>query len=152
MNAIRAEELSRGRRVAAFLVLMVFEFFYGLSWNTVDVLRPQIRAALGLTLTQAGTAYSAQSLGALVGAVVLGQLADHLGRRRTLFVIVIGYAVCGGLGAVVASYPQLLAQRFALGCCWAASFPCRSRRIWGCSPTGFAASWRHWVRVPTTCR
>ena len=123
MRATRAEELPLGRRVAAFAVLMVFEFFYGWSWNTVDVLRPQIRAALELTLTQAGTAYSAQSLGALVGAVVLGQLADHHGRRRTLVAIVAGYAVCGGLGAVVASYPQLLAQRFGLGFFLGGIFP-----------------------------
>ena len=51
---------------------MIAEFFYGWSWNTVDVLRPQIRESLGLTLTRAGSAYTAQSLGALVGAIFLG--------------------------------------------------------------------------------
>ena len=51
-------------------LLMIFEFFYGWSWNTVDVLRPQIREALDLSLTQAGSMYTAQSLGALIGATV----------------------------------------------------------------------------------
>lgn len=111
------------RRWIAFVFLMSAEFFYGWSWNTVDVLRPQIRDSLGLTLTQAGSAYTAQSLGALVGAVVLGQIADRFGRRRTLFYIIAGYGICGGLGALVGSYPQLLGQRFLLGFFLGGIFP-----------------------------
>ena len=111
------------RRWIAFVFLMSAEFFYGWSWNTVDVLRPQIRDSLGLTLTQAGSAYTAQSLGALVGAIILGQIADRFGRRRTLFFVIAGYGVCGGLGALVGSYPQLLLQRFLLGFFLGAIFP-----------------------------
>lgn len=121
--AIRAEDLPAARRWGAFAFLMVAEFFYGWSWNTVDVLRPQIRDQLGLTLTQAGSAYTAQSIGALIGAVVLAQVADRFGRRRTLFWVIAGYAVMGGLGTVVSSYLQMLAQRFALGFFLGAIFP-----------------------------
>ena len=102
---------------------MFAEFFYGWSWNTVDALRPEIRASLGLTLTEAGSMYTAQSLGALVGAVVLGQVADRFGRRQTLFFVIAGYGLCGGLGTLVASYAQLLAQRFFLGFFLGAIFP-----------------------------
>ena len=72
MVMMRAEDLPAWRRWIAFGFLMVAEFFYGWTWNTVDVLRPQIRESLDLTLTQAGSAYTAQSLGALAGAVILG--------------------------------------------------------------------------------
>ena len=119
----RAEDISAVRRWTAFGFLMLAEFFYGWSWNTVDILRPQIRTELGLTLTQAGSSYSAQSIGALVGAVVLAQIADRVGRRRTLFVVIAGYGLFGGLGALVTSYPMLLAQRFALGFFLGAIFP-----------------------------
>lgn len=120
---IRAESLPLSRRAGAFLFLMVAEFFYGWSWNTVDVLRPQLRAELGLTLTEAGSAYSAQSAGALLGAVILGQVADRFGRRNTLFWIIVGYAVFGAAGTIVSSYPQLLVQRFLLGVSLGGIFP-----------------------------
>jgi MFS family permease len=123
MEVTRAEDVPLSRRVIAFAVLMIFEFFYGWSWNTVDVLRPQIRESLGLTLTQAGSTYTAQSIGAMVGAILLGMLADQWGRRRTLFWVVVGYSVFGALGTVVSSYPALLAQRFLLGFFLGAIFP-----------------------------
>lgn len=119
----RAEDIPFARRVAAFCFLMFADFFYGWSWNTVDVLRPDIRAGLGLTLTQASLMYTAQSAGALVGAVVIGQLADRLGRRNALVGIMVGYSCLLAAGAIVADLPQLLAQRFLLGTCLGGVFP-----------------------------
>ena len=47
-----APPLSRGRRMAIFAALMIGEFLYGWAWNSVDVLRPFQRSALGLTLVR----------------------------------------------------------------------------------------------------
>ncbi|KQR83311.1 MFS transporter [Sphingomonas sp. Leaf343] len=118
-----AFEHTLARRVTAFAFLLVAEFFYGWAWNTVDVLRPFLRDSLGLSLTQAGSAYSAQGAGALIGAIAFGQLADRLGRRNMLVAIMIGYGTMLIAGAAVASYPQLLLQRFALGLFLGGSFP-----------------------------
>ena len=119
----RAEDLSLTRRIVAFAFFMIADFFYGWSWNTVDVLRPDIRAALHLTLTQAGSMYSAQGAGALVGAVIIGQLADRLGRRNALFGIMVGYGLALGWGAFVHSYVEVVAQRFVLGLFLGGVFP-----------------------------
>jgi MFS family permease len=120
---MRAEDIPRSRRALAFLLLMIFEFFYGWSWNTVDVLRPQFRAQMGLTLTEAGSAYTAQSLGALIGAIAFGALADRFGRRPMLFAIVLGTAAAAAAGALVHSYAMLLVQRFVLGLFLGGNFP-----------------------------
>ena len=111
------------RRLFAFSFLLTAEFFYGWAWNTVDVLRPFLRRSLGLSLTQAGSAYSAQGAGALIGAIVLGQLADRFGRRNMLVVVMMGYGLMLLAGVAVGSYVTLLAQRFALGLFLGGSFP-----------------------------
>ena len=119
----RAEDIPFGRRVLAFAFLMVFDFYYGWSWNTADVLRPDIRAALDLELAEAALMYTAQSGGALVGAVLIGQLADRLGRRNAMFGIMVGYSVALLAGAYVTTLTQLLSQRFVLGVFLGGVFP-----------------------------
>ncbi|GAA3760376.1 MFS transporter [Terriglobus aquaticus] len=111
------------RRLVAFGFLLIAEFFYGWAWNTVDVLRPLFRASLGLTLTQAGSAYSAQGAGALIGAISIGQLADKLGKRNMLVVVMAGYGALLLAGTLVHSYVGLLLQRFVLGLFLGGSFP-----------------------------
>jgi len=133
---LRAEDIPVSRRTLAFILLMIFEFFYGWSWNTVDVLRPQIREDLGLSLTAAGSAYTAQSLGALIGAVGFGVLADKIGRRRVLFGIVLGTAVAAAAGAFVQSYAMLMVQRFVLGLFLGANFPVLIAAYMGLFPSG----------------
>lgn len=113
--------LSRG--IVAFAFLMVAEFFYSWAWNSVDVLRPYIRESLGLSLTEAGSGYSAQGAGALIGAVVMGQLADRFGRRKMLAVVMVGYGLTLVAGTFVSSYVAYLADRFVLGLFMGGIFP-----------------------------
>ena len=110
-----ADELSLARRLSILLLLLATEFFYGWAWNTVDVLRPFLRTTLDLSLVQAGSLYSAQGSGALIGGIVMGQLADRFGRRLMLAAVVIGYGATLIAGTLVPNYPALLAQRFLLG-------------------------------------
>ena len=120
---VRAEDVPLRRRVLAFAFLLAADFFYGWAWNTVDLLRPFIRDSLHLSLSQAGSMYSAQGAGALIGAIGFGQLADRLGRRNMLAVVLAGYGASLLSGVAVTSYLQVLAQRFVLGLFLGGIFP-----------------------------
>jgi MFS family permease len=120
---IDARNLTVGRRVAALAFLLVAYFFYAWSWNTVDILRPYIKESLGLTDLQAGSSYTLQSAGAIFGAVVMGQVADKIGRRNALVISMFGYG-SGLLGALLVSdYTGLIVQRLYLGFFMGSMFP-----------------------------
>ncbi len=114
-NPIRAEDIPLARRVAAFALILLGYVFYSFAWNTVDTLRPYIREAAGLSMQQAGFLYSAQSLGALAGALLIGQLADRFGRRLLLVVITAGYGLALLAGVAAQGFAALLTQRLVLG-------------------------------------
>jgi MFS family permease len=116
-------DLPLARRLLILALLLCSEFLYGWAWNTVDVLRPFFRSSIHLTLLQAGSAYSAQGAGALIGALILGQLADRFGRRNVLAGLIFGYGLALLAGAIVGSYLELLAQRFILGLFLGGVFP-----------------------------
>lgn len=123
LGHVRAEDLSNARRGVALTYLASAYVFYAWAWNSVDVLRPYIAADLRLTLPEAGSLYSAQALGALMGAVVNGQLADRFGRRRALMAVMVGYGLMLVSGAFVASYAQVLAQRGVMGFFMGSMYP-----------------------------
>jgi MFS family permease len=120
---IRAHDFSQARRFGALAFLLVAYFFYAWSWNTVDILRPYIKESLKLTDLQAGSSYTLQSIGAIIGALVMGQIADKIGRRNALVISMIGYG-CGLLSALlVTSYTGLIFQRIGLGFFMGSMFP-----------------------------
>lgn len=114
-TACRAEDLSAVRRWLIFAALMAPYVFYAFCWNTENFLRPYMAESLGLTKEQVSAFYSAQALGALIGAVVLSQLADRFGRRRVLVTVVVGFGTAA-LGVVlVHDYVTALLQRLVMG-------------------------------------
>jgi MFS family permease len=118
-----ARTMSSGRRIAALSFVLVAYFFYAWSWNTVDILRPYIQEDLGLTLTQSGSLYTLQSIGAIVGAVVMGQVADKIGRRNALVISMVGYGSGLLFALLVTSYFGLIFQRIYLGFFMGSMFP-----------------------------
>ena len=111
------------KRIAALGFLLIAYFFYAWSWNTVDILRPYIMDSLDLTLTQSGSLYTLQAIGAILGAVIMGQVADKLGRRNALVISMIGYGGFLLCGLAVTSYVMLIGQRLGLGFFLGSMFP-----------------------------
>jgi len=89
--------------------------FYAFCWNTENFLRPYMAESLRLTKEQVSAFYSAQALGALIGAIVLSQVADRYGRRRTYTGLTVGFGAAAIAALFVDSYAQALLQRFVMG-------------------------------------
>lgn len=125
MNAamIDARAIPIPKRIAALGFLLVAYFFYAWSWNTVDILRPYIKDSLGLTLTQSGSLYTLQSIGAIAGAVIMGQVADKIGRRNALVISMFGYGSLLLAALLVTDYFGLIFQRIGLGFFMGSMFP-----------------------------
>jgi MFS family permease len=111
------------RRVGSFAFILTAYFFYAWSFNTVDILRPYIADDMGIGIQDVSYIYTAQSLGALIGAIINAQLADRFGRRNALFIVMICFGLSLAAGALVVDYQQLLLQRFALGYFTGSMFP-----------------------------
>jgi MFS family permease len=123
LQMIDAKDIALTRRIAALAFLLVAYFFYAWSWNTVDILRPYIKDSLGLTDLTAGSAYTIQSAGAIVGAVVMGQIADKIGRRNALVISMFGYGGFLLAALLVTDYKTLVMQRTGLGFFMGSMFP-----------------------------
>ncbi len=118
-----ARDIPLSRRAISLIFLLAGYFFYAWSWNTVDILRPYIRDSLALSLTQSGSLYTVQSIGAIAGAIIMGQVADKMGRRNALVISMLGYGSGLLAGLAVASYWQLVGQRIYLGFFMGSMFP-----------------------------
>jgi MFS family permease len=115
MPARRAEDLTAGRRWLVFGAIMAPYVFYAFCWNTENFLRPYMAEAMALSRAQVASFYTLQAFGALLGAVVLSQLADRHGRRNVLGLVAAGFGLAA-LGIVfVHDFATALAQRFVMG-------------------------------------
>lgn len=69
----------------------------------------------GLTIPQEGLVTTMVVLGQICGALGGGVLADAIGRKKSMVLILIGYALFALLGATAVSLPILLVARLLLG-------------------------------------
>lgn len=103
--------------------LLVLQFLYSWCWSSSDVLRPMFRRLYGLSLAEAGSAYSAQVTGALVGALLIGWMQHHAGRKLSLALVGCGCGLSLAAGSLVGSLAGLVVQRTMLGLFMGAVFP-----------------------------
>ena len=98
-----------------FAVLMTPYVFYAFLWNTENFLRPYIAESLALSKTEVAAFYTLQALGALIGSLILPQIADRFSRRNVYSAITIGFG-CAALSITfVETYSDALLQRFVMG-------------------------------------
>jgi sugar porter (SP) family MFS transporter len=104
------------RRLDVITVVATFGgLLFGYDTGVINGALDPMVADLGLTPATEGLVASSLLVGAAIGALLCGRLADRVGRRRTLVVLAVVF-FAGALGSVVApSFEVMAATRFVLG-------------------------------------
>ena len=90
-------------------------FFDGFDLSLVGVSLPKIAEFLDSTPAALGVAMSTGNVGALIGALVLGMLADRFGRKRMLLFSAFTFGIFTLAIAYIQSVEQLVLLRFIAG-------------------------------------
>ncbi|MGD9162378.1 MAG: MFS transporter [Desulfobacteraceae bacterium] len=90
-------------------------FFDGFDLSLLSVSLPKIAESLNTTPAALGPAMSLGNVGALVGAFVLGMLADRFGRKRMLLVSAFTFGIFTLAIAFIQSKDHLIFLRFIAG-------------------------------------
>jgi AAHS family 3-hydroxyphenylpropionic acid transporter len=113
--ATRGADGDAGRYRLTLIFCFLAALTEGFDVQSMGVAAPSMGRALGLARAQLGPVFSASIVGLLIGAVLIGQLADRAGRKRAL---VLSLAIFGLFSAVTAwagNLQSLLAVRFLAG-------------------------------------
>ena len=112
-------------QIRVFLLCLCIVFFDGFDLVVISVALPKISAFLHVGMAGLGLAVGAGQLGPLVGAMLLGSMADRFGRKRMLLISAIIFGVFTIMIATITSVEQLALFRFLSGSAWAEPFQTR---------------------------
>jgi AAHS family 3-hydroxyphenylpropionic acid transporter len=87
----------------------------GFDIQSMGVAAPHMAPALGLTHAQLGPLFSASVVGLLIGAIVIGRIADTAGRKWTLIASLATFGVFSAATVVVGAFTPLLIVRLLAG-------------------------------------
>jgi SP family arabinose:H+ symporter-like MFS transporter len=90
-------------------------FLFGYDTAVINGANSYLKAHMNLNPTQEGIAGASAILGCIPGAMFAGLLSDRLGRRRTLLLCAVLYALSGLLSAVPRTFEEFLVARFIGG-------------------------------------
>jgi AAHS family 4-hydroxybenzoate transporter-like MFS transporter len=102
-------------QVGVLVLCMLVALLDGYDTQAIGYTAPAIAQALNLPKDVLGPVFSAALLGAALGALSFGPLADRFGRKRFMVAATIIFGVFSLLTAYVTTLPQLLIYRFCAG-------------------------------------
>ena len=115
---------ARSLLVRVVLLCAMVAFLVGLDTSSINVAAPLIAGKLQVSQAFLGPIFSAALLGALLGALTFGSIADRLGRKQMLIFACVIFGVFTLLTAVAASFRAFLLIRFLAGVGLGGATPC----------------------------
>ena len=101
--------------VRVALIGAVGGLLFGYDTAVINGATQYLARHFALSAAQEGLAVASALLGCIPGALTAGQLADRFGRRPTLFACAALFLVSGIASAIVGTFSQFVAARFAAG-------------------------------------
>ncbi|UDL96998.1 MFS transporter [Streptomyces longhuiensis] len=103
------------RWLLMYAVCCLITFLDGFDFQILSFAATYLKKDFGLTETQLGTLGTVGLFGTMIGALIMGYLADRMGRRPTIIVSVAGFGVFMLGFAQADTYAHLVALRFISG-------------------------------------
>ena len=116
-------------------------FVVGTDLFIISPLLPSIAAEFGRSAASTGLSVTVFSLSYLLSAPLFGQLADRIGRRRTLIACLAGFVVANVLTGLAPGFSWLLAARVAAGAAAAGVSPLVYAGVGEAAPAAGRATW-----------
>jgi predicted MFS family arabinose efflux permease len=116
-------------------------FVVGTDLFVISPLLPSIAEEFDLSAAATGLGVTVFSLTYLLSAPLLGQLADRIGRRRTLLICLFGFAGANFLTGVAPGFSWLLAARVAAGAAASGVSPLIYAGVGDAAPAARRATW-----------
>ncbi len=91
-KAILGEGFTMGRRIMAFIAILVIYFFYCYNFMVGTFVRPTLINEFGFTLKQASSIFAVMSFGTIPGTIIFGMCSTRFGKKRTLMGIALLFA------------------------------------------------------------
>lgn len=111
-------------QVLTIMLCALVNMLDGMDTQSIGVAAPFMAESLGIPISSFGPIFSAALLGAALGAIGFGALADRLGRKRLLIVALLMIGVFTLLTAHAPSVGWLILYRFLAGIGLGGATPC----------------------------
>jgi len=116
-------------------------FVIGCDAFMISPLLPAMAGEFGISPSQAGLSVTVFSVAYMLGAPVMGNVADRFGRRKTLISCMLVFAFGNWLTAIAPDFAWLLAARTITGAAAAGMSPLIYAEIGEAAPPARRASW-----------
>jgi sugar phosphate permease len=115
-----------------WLVLLLISLMYMITYmdrTGISVAAPQMAKEFGLSQTAVGIVFSVFLWAYAIGQIPLGWLADRLGPRLLLLIIVPFWSLMTAITAMATGLASLIAIRFVFGLAESGAFPAATRAM-----------------------
>jgi sugar phosphate permease len=115
-----------------WLVLLLISLMYMITYmdrTGISIAAPAMAKEFGLSQTALGIVFSVFLWAYALGQIPLGSLADRLGPRLVLLIIVPFWSVMTAMTAIAGGIASLIVMRFVFGLAEAGAFPAATRAM-----------------------